>query len=105
MVASFRSGWPHKGQQSLAYAFFKPTERDGNTVAGEPFKHGTNGAPLLASTPAWLECKLADSVERGDHSVFVAEVVDAGLNREVEGRTDEATLWLKELGEKTYYGG
>jgi flavin reductase (DIM6/NTAB) family NADH-FMN oxidoreductase RutF len=48
---------------------------------------------------------MVDSIEAGDHSLFVGEVVDAGVNQEPEGRADEATLWLKELGEKAYYGG
>ena len=46
-----------------------------------------------------------DSVERGDHSVFVGEVVEAGLPKPVEGRADDATLWLKELGPNVFYGG
>lgn len=41
---------------------------------------------------------MVDTVERGDHSVFAGEVVDAGLPKPIEGRADDATLWLKELG-------
>ncbi|HCF72336.1 MAG TPA: flavin reductase, partial [Gammaproteobacteria bacterium] len=37
--------------------------------------------------------------------LFVGEVVDAGVGQEPEGRADDATLWLKELGEKAFYGG
>jgi len=48
---------------------------------------------------------LVDTVERGDHSIFVGEVVDAGLTQEIGGRPDDATLWMKDLGEKTFYGG
>ena len=44
-------------------------------------------------------------MEEGDHSIFVGKVVDAGVTQEPEGRADEATLLLKELGEKTFYGG
>jgi hypothetical protein len=35
----------------------------------------------------------------------VGEVVDAGLPKPVEGRADDATLWLKELGPNVFYGG
>ena len=52
-----------------------------------------------------MECSLVDSVEKGDRSLFVGEVVDTGVNRDPEGRADEATLWLRDLGEKTFYGG
>ena len=94
-----------KDQGPMAFTFFKPAQRDGNTVSGEPFHAGTTGAPILDNTPAYVECRLVGTVEKGDHSVFVGEVVDAGVKKEPEGRPDEATLWLKDLGEKIFYGG
>ena len=94
-----------KGQQGTAYAFFKPAERDGQKISGEPFRAGSTGAPVLENTPAFVECRLVTTVEEGDHSIFVGKVVDAGVTQEPEGRADEATLLLKELGEKTFYGG
>ena len=94
-----------KGQQALAFTFFKPAERQGQTISGEPFRAGTTGAPILASTPAYVECTLEATVEKGDHSIFVGKVVDVGLARQPEGRADDATLWLKDLGDKVFYGG
>ena len=94
-----------KGQQAMAFNFFKSHERDGNTIGGEPFEPGPNGAPLLLNTPAWVACKLVDTIERGDHSVFVGEVTEAGVRQAPTGRADDATLWLKELGERVFYGG
>ena len=93
------------GQQGTAYSFFKPAERDGQKISGEPFRAGSTGAPVLENTPAFVECRLVTTVEEGDHSIFVGEVVDAGVTHEPEGRADEATLLLKDLGEKTFYGG
>lgn len=46
-----------------------------------------------------------ETVEKGDHSVFIGEVVEAHVARAPEGRPDDATLALKDLGEKTFYGG
>ena len=94
-----------KGQQKMAFTFFKPATREGQTVSGEPFRAGTTGAPILENTPAYIECRLVDTVERGDHSVFVGEVVDAGVGKAPSGRADDATLWLKELGDNVFYGG
>ena len=94
-----------KGQQGAAYAFFKPAERDGQKISGEPFRAGSTGPPVLENTPAFVECRLVTTVEEGDHSIFVGEVVDAGVIQEPEGRADEVTLLLKDLGEKTFYGG
>jgi flavin reductase (DIM6/NTAB) family NADH-FMN oxidoreductase RutF len=94
-----------KGQQQAAFAFFKPAEAAGGKISGEPYRDGATGSPLLENTPAYVECRLIDTVERGDHSVFVGEVVEAGVARQPDGRPDDATLWLKDLGEKTFSGG
>lgn len=94
-----------KGQQSTAFAFFKTVERDGNTLAGELFRSGTTGAPVLENAPAFLECSLIETIEKGDHSIFIGEVCDAGLLDQPSGRPDDLTLTLKDLGDKTFYGG
>ena len=94
-----------KGQQGMAFTFFKPAVKEGSTISGEPYRTGTTGAPILANTPAYIECTLEATVERGDHSIFVGRVVDVGLTKTPEGRADDATLWLKDLGDKIFYGG
>jgi len=94
-----------KDQGPMAFTFFKPAERQGDKISGEPFRPGTTGAPILASTPAFIECTLETTVEMGDHSIFVGKVVEAGLAKPIDGRADDATLWLKELGDKVFYGG
>lgn len=94
-----------KGQQKTAFAFFKPAEVADGKISGEAYRTGETGSPLLESAPAFVDCKLVETVERGDHSVFIGEVVDAGVAQQPAGRADDATLWLKDLGEKTYYGG
>jgi len=105
-ASSFALNVLGKGQQDLAFAFFKHVEPEGDTIAGQPFTLGaTTGAPILTSAPAYLECRLRETVEIGDHSVFVGEVVGAGVASPAEGRPDDGTLELRDLGEKTFYGG
>ena len=94
-----------KGQQGVAFTFFKPAERQGDTISGEPIRTGTTGSPILTNAPAYVECTLESTVEMSDHSIFVGKVVDAGLSKQPEGRADDATLWLKDLGDKVFYGG
>lgn len=94
-----------KDQQAAAYTFFKPAEREGNTISGEAFHSGLTGAPILDSVPAYIECKLVDTVEKGDHSIFIGEVVQAGVTEEPTGRPDDVTLTLRDLGDKVFYGG
>lgn len=94
-----------KGQGELAYKFFKPVVKEGNTLSGEPYRIGQVGAPILENAPAYIECKVIERIEKGDHVVVLAEVVDVGLKHPLEGRPDDATLWLRDLGEKVFYGG
>ena len=94
-----------KGQGNVAYAFFKPAQRDGDRIGGEPVRAGTTGSPILVNAPAAVECELVATVEQGDHAIFVGKVVEASVATEPTGRADDATLWLKDLGEKVFYGG
>ena len=94
-----------KGQDGMAFAFFKSLERDGDTIGGEPFSYGKSGAPFLQNAAAHLGCSLVGTLEEGDHSVFLGRVVEAVVRAEIPGRPDDATLALKDLGEKTFYGG
>lgn len=102
---SFTLNMLGKDQQPLAFTFFKSVDREGQMIGGEPFHAGKTGSPILENTPGFIECNLIDTLEKGDHSIFVGEVVDAGVSKQLEGRPDEAILWLKDLGEKIFYGG
>ena len=94
-----------KDQSAAAYAFFKPAIVEDGKLSGEPFRNGSTGAPILESVPAAVECKLIDTVEVADHSVFIGEVIDAYVANEPKGRPDDETLTLRDLGEKVFYGG
>lgn len=95
-----------KGDTALAFTFFKPAAVEGQTIGGEAFTPGAVvPAPVLDRAPAHLECRVVDAVKRGDHTLFVGEVVEARVKTAPAGRADEAICWLKDLGEKVYYGG
>lgn len=85
------------GQKDTAFAFFKPTEQDGDKINGYAYETQENGAPILVDAPAWVEAKVTDIVERGDHAVVVAEVTAAGV------RSETKVLTLEECG--VAYGG
>ena len=94
-----------KGQQGPAFAFFKPVEKDGDKINGEAYAAGETGAPVLHSVPAYVECRLEQTVENGDHSIFIGKVVNAVVQKQPDGRADLATLHMADLGEKVFYGG
>jgi len=94
-----------KGQQGPAFTFFKPAVLEDGKLSGEEIAWAANGAPVLKSVPAAVECKVLQVVELGDHHTIVAEVTNVHLHREPEGRPDAAVLEMKDLGEKVFYGG
>jgi len=78
-----------KSQKPFATTFFKaPVLKDG-TLSGYAFE---TGAPILLDAPAWFECRVVDHLHRGDHWIYVAEIVAAGVRR------DEEPLSLREAG-------
>lgn len=86
-------------QKDVAAAFFRPSQVEDGRINGYAFEPGPEtGAPLLIDLPAWFEARVTDVVKRGDHTVFVAEVVNAGL-RDPEAKPLEMwdTGW--------FYGG
>ena len=69
-----------EGQREIAKAFFKPPAAESGRFGDYRYEPGpVTGAPLLVDLPAWFEARVTDRVERGDHTVFVAEVVGAGV--------------------------
>jgi flavin reductase (DIM6/NTAB) family NADH-FMN oxidoreductase RutF len=84
-------------QKDLAASFFAPSKIEGNTINGYMFEKGETGAPLLLDTPAFVEARVVGAVEKGDHSVFVVEVINAGVRRDAKPLDMWTTGW--------YYGG
>ena len=68
-----------KGQQGAAFKFFKPAEKQGDTISGEPVKKGSTGAPIMLNAPAVVECKVAEIVKRGDHLIKTGLLLPACL--------------------------
>ncbi len=69
-----------ESQWEIAEKFFRPPEdAESNRLHGMPCEPGPEtGSPLLTDLPAWIEARVTDRVERGDHTVYVCEVVGAG---------------------------
>lgn len=84
-------------QKNFASAFFKPSVSDDSTINGRHYVLSNRNNPILQETIAYLECDVVDIIERGDHHVFLAEVVEAEL------RSDEKALALHNTG--WTYGG
>ena len=83
-------------QKELASTFFKPTIFENEKLNGQEFSL-ENNLPLLKNIPAYIQCKVVEILENGDHPLFLAEVVDAKINN------DSKPLELRKTG--WTYGG
>ena len=81
--------------------FTKPVEvdADARTLNGFPFHDGVTGAPVLDGAVAWVECRVRQQVDVGDHTLFVGEVVEAGFQK------PEDTPVLRMEDTRMNYGG
>ena len=60
--------------------FSKPAAKDGNTLNGRAVRIGSTGAPIFEEALAWIDCEVRQSINLGTHTLFVGEIVDAGVN-------------------------
>lgn len=82
------------GQKELAAQFFKPKRRVGNKFEEVEFYAGEEtGCPIIKDSLGYVECRLVGSVEKGDHTVYVGEVIGAGIHREGNPLLLESTGW------------
>ena len=79
-------------QKELASTFFKPTIFENEKLNGQEFSLANN-LPLLKDIPAYIQCKVVEILEHGDHSLFLAEVVDAKINNNSDPLELRKTGW------------
>lgn len=81
------------GQKDLAQKFFKPQRQVGDKFADVESYVGETGCPIISDSLGYVECKVVGTVEHGDHTVYVGEVIAAGVHREGEPLLLESTGW------------
>jgi flavin reductase (DIM6/NTAB) family NADH-FMN oxidoreductase RutF len=65
-----------EGQEELSTRF----ARSGPKELGDlRVKRSATGAAILADALAWVDCRLHDTLEGGDHTIFVGEIVAGDL--------------------------
>ncbi|SVA11694.1 uncharacterized protein METZ01_LOCUS64548 [marine metagenome] len=79
-------------QKELASTFFKPTIFENEKLNGQEFSL-ENNLPLLKDIPAYIQCKVVEILENGDHPLFLAEVVDAKINNDSDPLELRKTGW------------
>jgi flavin reductase (DIM6/NTAB) family NADH-FMN oxidoreductase RutF len=87
--------------RAIVRKFTKPVDVDlaAMTLNGFAFHDGATGAPILDQAAAYLDCEVRQSVELGDHTLFLGEVVDCGFQKA------EETPVLRMEDTRMNYGG
>ena len=64
--------------------FSKPATFDAEamTLNGRSVRAGRTGAPIFVEAVAWLDCEVRAAHDVGTHTLFIGEVVDAGVNHD-----------------------
>jgi flavin reductase (DIM6/NTAB) family NADH-FMN oxidoreductase RutF len=86
------------GDEQLVERFTKPQEKVGDKLGETSFHIGQVGAPIFDDCASYFECELDNTVETGDHTLFIGRVVDGGVLQE-----DAEPYVLQVLGWE--YGG
>lgn len=57
--------------------------RKTDKFAGIEYDTKVTGSPILRDCIAWMDCRVVSSHDAGDHTLFIGEVLDAGVLRDV----------------------
>lgn len=97
----FALSFVDREDRAIVRKFTKPVEVDleARTLNGFPYVERVTGAPILSQAAAFLDCRVVDRLEAGQHTFFVGEVVDAGFLK------PEGTPVLRMEDTRMNYGG
>lgn len=84
-----------KDQADLVPVLGYQSGRDVNKFDNVSFKPGKTGSPIIDDVAAYLECKVKNIYEGGDHQIILADVVEAEV---VKGGDKLSYQWLISQG-------
>jgi len=68
-----------QGQESIAKDLGTRSGQGGDKLAAYKLRSSSTGSPLLLDAGAFYDCRLVKETTAGDHTLFIGEVVDAGI--------------------------
>ena len=75
------------GGRELAGKLGKSALQHPDKLAGVGYDIGVNGCPVLHEALAWVACGVRHTVEAGDSTLIVADIVDVGMLAEGQALT------------------
>jgi flavin reductase (DIM6/NTAB) family NADH-FMN oxidoreductase RutF len=85
--------------RAIVRKFTKPVEDEDGKLNGFPVHEGRTGAPILDQAVAFVECEVWQSMDTGNHTLFLGQVVDCGFQKA------EDTEILRMEDTRMNYGG
>lgn len=74
-------------QAKLAGVFAKQSVQGENKLAGVKTREAPSGAPILTDALAYLDCEVAQTLEVGDHLLFIGKVTECDVLNDAEPLT------------------
>ena len=78
---SFAAHLIDDAQSDLIWRFGLASGRKANKFAELAWRPGQTGSPVLECAMAWLDCAVEAELDIGDRTIYVAAVLDGGVNR------------------------
>lgn len=75
----FTVNWMSKEDKKVLEQFFKATPASGDRFGELTYQTKKTGAPVLDKALSFVECRVVEIHEGGDHSIVIGEVVNAEL--------------------------
>ena len=88
---------PSKEQQSMVSSLFKIKDQSLKSINGYSVNWSELNNPILDDIPMILEVKFIEIIDKGDHPIFICEVVNTILRQDVDMLAMSDTNW--------HYGG
>ena len=71
-------------QVPLGKHFGLKSGRKHDKFASVDYETKATGSPILKDCAAWMDCRVLNGVDAGDHVVFIGEIIDAWVNSNKE---------------------
>jgi flavin reductase (DIM6/NTAB) family NADH-FMN oxidoreductase RutF len=81
-------------QIDWVWRFGIPSGRDVDKLSGLATSTGASGSPILTGALGWLDCRVESRLDTGDRTIYLAEVLDARLERSLKPLTFKRMLEL-----------
>ena len=85
MSRAFAVNYLKDGQQNLAIHFGKQSGRDVDKFLKVPYFADQTGAPILKDCLAYLDCRVLEELDAGDHTIFLGEALSGRVLAEGRG--------------------